>query len=244
VFSRQMLQPHEHAHGLHPAGLSRGFRPLPRVWTDRRDLSQQGVRASLDGRNFFLGNVLAGRAKSARLRFGMDGHPLETIIEDADQTTVPPHPESMADILLGRRVIGFVHLQVPVAMHGPMGFVKEGEPLPWQRQQFFVFDLVEELCDLLLGRAVNSLVRDLRFRSAATPASSSPAAHSAGIGPGSSAEFPVGAFGGVWALARAKYLPIVSRFLPSRVAISRFESSALWSVRIVSISAIESRFAI
>ena len=48
-------------------------------------------------------------------------------------------------------------------MHGPMGLVEEGEPLDGQRQQLPTFRLLEELFDLLLRRAVDPLVRHLRF---------------------------------------------------------------------------------
>ena len=40
------------------------------------------------------------------------------------------------------------------------------------------------------------------------------------------AAVPVGAFGWFWALARATYLPTVSRFTPTRAAISRLECPA------------------
>ncbi len=48
-------------------------------------------------------------------------------------------------------------------MHGPMGLVEEGEPLDGQRQQRPPLRLLEELFDLLLGRAVNPLVGHLRL---------------------------------------------------------------------------------
>ncbi len=49
--------------------------------------------------------------------------------------------------------------------------------------------------------------------------------------------------GRVWP-NRDTYLPTVSRSIPRRAAISRLECSVVWSVRILSISAIVSRFAI
>ena len=55
---------------------------------------------------------------------------------------------------------------------------------------------------------------------------------------------PEGAFGWFSAFARVTYLPTVSRLMPRRSAISRLECSVMWSVRILSISAIVSRFAI
>jgi len=98
IFTGQCLQPHEHAHGFDAPDLRRRLGPLPGVRTDRRDLSQEGVRSSLHGRDFLPRDVLSRRAEPARFGLGVDGHLFEPIIEDPDQAGVPAHPQSATDV--------------------------------------------------------------------------------------------------------------------------------------------------
>ena len=58
VFAGKRLETDQDAHRLDPTRLDRSLAPLTRLWTDTRDLSQQGVCSPLYRRYLLLRDVL------------------------------------------------------------------------------------------------------------------------------------------------------------------------------------------
>ena len=93
--------------------------------------------------------------------FDMEGDLLHAQIEDADRAAIPSNPYLMAQVLWRRRVIGFVHLDMPVSIDLPLHLRKEREPLEGKGQQRGTLDFFKGLFDLLAGGAVDAGIRDV-----------------------------------------------------------------------------------
>ena len=84
-------------------------------------------------------------------------------IEDARTSRASHRTQTCVPDTRAARVIRLGHLDVPVPIHLPLGFVKVGEPFPRQRQQRRAAPLLKELLHLPLGGAMNPRVGDRPF---------------------------------------------------------------------------------
>ncbi len=88
----------------------------------------------------------------------VNGNLFPTMIEQMHHPRVPPRPDFATEIFRWRRVVGLGHFHVAVATHFAPCFVKAREAIQSQRLQCWTLDFMEQLVDLLLGRAVNPRV--------------------------------------------------------------------------------------
>lgn len=100
--------------------------------------------------------MLAAGAEAPRLPAGVQGHFFHPLVVDPHQVAVPTDPDLAADIFRRDRVIGLLHLYVPVPVHRPLGFMEERKPLRGQRQQGRAFHLPKDLAHLPAGGAVDA----------------------------------------------------------------------------------------
>jgi hypothetical protein len=65
----------------------------------------------------------------------MDAEAFHAIIEDFNESSVVAHPDLSAGIFRRNGVVGFGHLDMPVAMDVPPPFLKGGEQIRRSRLQ-------------------------------------------------------------------------------------------------------------
>lgn len=105
-------------------------------------------------------------AEAAGIHPGMQGDGLHALIEDADQTGFPTHPDLLSRMFRRHRVEGLEHLNVPVPVNRPTAFAEHREQTGRQRPQSRALHLPELLADLPARGAVKPGVghRPLPFR--------------------------------------------------------------------------------
>src|SRR5205807_10307791 len=103
------------------------------------------------------------RAETARQMPHVRGDQLEALVEDADQTAVPAHPERASQVFRRHRVISALDLDVAVAMDDTLAFAKVGKTLGGQRQERRFFHGAKQAPDLSARCAMNACVCRMRL---------------------------------------------------------------------------------
>ncbi len=88
----------------------------------------------------------------------MQDNLLPALVENPHLAAVPAHPDPVADVFGRDGIIGFVYLNIAVAVHGSLAFLKAGEQIRWQGQEGRLF-FGEQSGHLLARGAMNAHVR-------------------------------------------------------------------------------------
>src|SRR5688572_21251236 len=110
------------------------FGPTPGVFANHSGAIQQVIEVVLNDVSIPRMQMLRVGGKSAGFGLGVKRNLFATLIEDADQLRIPPHPYLSPDILWRHRIIGALELDVAIAMNQPWSFFKEWKQALWQRQ--------------------------------------------------------------------------------------------------------------